>query len=63
LGIKIHKDKVKELYEKLSNKENVIGLKIEQFRVLSIEGNILKIGCHVLNLTEILKFGKQIFGE
>jgi hypothetical protein len=63
LGIKLHKDKVKELYEKLSNKEDVIGLKIEQFRVLSIENNILTVGCHKLNLTEILKFGKQIFGE
>lgn len=63
LGIKLHKDKVKELYEKLSNKEDVIGLKIEQFRVLSIENDILTVGCHKLNLTEILKFGKQIFGE
>lgn len=63
LEIKIHKDKVKELYEKLSNKEDVIGLKIEQFRVLSIENNILTVGCHKLNLTEILKFGKQIFGK
>lgn len=63
LGIKIHKDKVKELYEKLSNKESVIGLKIEQFRVLSIENNILTVGCHKLNLAEILRFGKQIFGE
>lgn len=63
LGIKIHKDKVKELYEKLSNKKDIIGLKIEQYTVLSIVDNILSIGCHKINLTEILEFGKQIFGK
>lgn len=63
LGIKIHKDKVKELYEKLSNKEDVIGLKIEQFRVLRNIDDVVVIGCHRIDLFEILKFGKQIFGE
>ena len=63
LDIKIHKDNVKELYKKLSNKEDIIDLKIKQFKVLSVENNILTVGCHKLNLTEVLKFGKQIFGE
>lgn len=63
LGIKIHKDKVKELYKKVLNKEFIIGLKIEQYTVTSFIQNELVIGCHRLDINEILKFGKQIFGE
>jgi hypothetical protein len=63
LGINLHKDKVKELYKKLSNKEDIIGLKIEQFRVLRNVDDVIVIGCHQIDLFEILRFGKQIFGE
>lgn len=63
LGIKIHKDKVKELYNKLIIQEDIIGLKIEQYTVLGLKDNVLTIGCHKFNLTELLEFGKQIFEE
>lgn len=61
-GISIHKDKVKELYDLLSVGESVIGLKIDNtYTVISLVDNILKIGCHSLDVMQLLLFGNKVF--
>jgi len=61
-GITIHKDKVKELYELLRDGKDVIGLKIDNtYTVISLKDNVLCIGCHKLDIKQLLIFGSRVF--
>lgn len=63
-GITIHKDKVKELYELLKEGKDVIGLKIDNtYTVTSLVNNILKIGCHSLDVKQTLLFSSKVFKD
>jgi len=61
-GITIHKDKVKELYELLKEGKSVLGLKIDNtYTVIAVSENILTIGCHKLDIKQLLAFGSRVF--
>jgi hypothetical protein len=62
LGITIHKDKVKELYDLLKENKSVLGLKIDNtYTVKAITEDILTIGCHKLDIKQLLTFGSRVF--
>jgi len=63
-GITIHKDKVKELYELLRDGKDVIGLKIDNtYTVISLKDGVLCIGCHKLDIKQLLTFGSRVFKD
>lgn len=58
-GVKIPIESAKKLYYMIKNNIDIVGYKIEQYTVISIN-NTLTIGCHTINMENIHEIGKQI---
>ena len=51
-GVKVSKEVVKSLYERLKNKDNVVGSKVSDYTVIANNNGVIKIGCHNLRISE-----------
>jgi glutamate synthase domain-containing protein 2 len=59
-GVNIETKKAKVLYKLIKAGKDIKGFKLDYYTVIGIQGNILKIGCHNIPLSEVQSIGKQI---
>lgn len=61
-GVQIPRALAKVFYELLKNNSVYVGAKLMQYRVDSISGNVIKVGCHTFKIDYLKEYGAKYFG-
>lgn len=59
-GAKVKVCDALELWNKIRNKQDIKGFKLGAYTVIDFDGTILTVGCHKIEITEVLRIVKLL---